>query len=179
LRGDSLDPLTRNVIVRRFISPADLSLDGLAGHFWTRVDRRGPSDCWPWRQASRASGYGIVWWCGHQVYAHRVAWCVSRGSWPTRLVCHHCDNRMCVNPAHLFEGTDADNCRDKISKGRGTPPPHRKGEAVNLARLTRGQVLEIRAGQSDGESHAALAERFGVAESTVWAIVHRRTWAWL
>lgn len=92
----------------------------LAERFWRRVDKSGP--CWIWTGAQGHHGYGRIGIGGHDgptVLAHRVAWELSNGPVPEGLcVLHRCDNPPCVNPDHLFVGTQADNIRDCKEKGR-------------------------------------------------------------
>jgi hypothetical protein len=98
---------------RGFSNPEDL--------LWPRVDRqRAPTDCWPWTGYTNTRGYGVIRINRRTVLAHRIAYQVERGPIPDGLfVCHHCDNPPCCNPAHLFLGTQTENMRDMISKGRG------------------------------------------------------------
>lgn len=81
---------------------------------------RGPDECWPWPGPLRSAGYGDAYSSPQgERYAHRVAWTRTHGAIPRGLlVCHRCDNTLCVNPAHLFLGTYSQNTRDSVAKGR-------------------------------------------------------------
>lgn len=89
-------------------------------HFWSLVERRSDSECWLWK-GTTGQGYGRY---GRKP-AHRVAWELFNGRpmGATMFACHHCDNPPCCNPAHIFEGSCADNNRDAHAKGR-IPPPY-------------------------------------------------------
>jgi hypothetical protein len=96
--------------------------------------------------------------------AHEV---LSLGEWPKGDVCHKCDNRSCVNPNHLFDGTRKENNEDKARKGRGT------------ARLTEQQVLEIRKKYKAGVTQRALAEEYGIGQSNIGKITLGRTYKYI
>lgn len=88
-------------------------------YFWSLVDKS--SDCWTWKGNIDSKGYGRVHCNGKRQRAHRVSYELSIGEIPSgMLICHHCDNRKCVRPDHLFVGTASDNSLDCTKKGRNT-----------------------------------------------------------
>ena len=113
-----------------------LSLEQKVCSFWAKVDRSaGPTGCWIWKGAVTSKhGYGCFQTGGRVLGAHKVAWLLTNGDARGLCILHHCDNRVCVNPAHLYLGTKIDNARDKLVRGRDT-----------VCRLTPDQVREIRA----------------------------------
>jgi hypothetical protein len=92
----------------------------LEQRFWSKVDRRGSSDCWPWIGNKNWKGYGRISVGRVGRPATRVSWELANGrSFPEGMIaCHTCDNPGCVNPAHIWPGTHSDNIRDSVSKGR-------------------------------------------------------------
>lgn len=88
--------------------------------FWHFTDIRGPAECWPFRRRNDRQGYGYTTWGDNRyIGAHRVSYLIHYGEIPAgHDVCHRCDRPWCVNPAHLFTGTESDNMHDMAIKGR-------------------------------------------------------------
>ena len=147
----------------------------LEERFWAKVAIRGPKDCWLWLGATYTDGYGQVRIKRHNVRVHRVSWMLAGGSIPDNmLVLHKCDTPKCVNPSHLFLGTQQDNARDMIQKGRGRD---RKGEKSGTAKLTANDVLEIRCLCANGVSQSVVAKMFGVSRPNISVIKCGKTWS--
>lgn len=148
--------------------------------FWSKVDKRKQRECWPWKAACHRDGYG--WFRpvpgANMELAHRVSWKINRGAIPKGLyVLHKCDNPCCVNPKHLFLGTQLDNMRDMLSKGRSGPRGGVKGEDSSSSKVTANQVRDIRKIYARGNvSYEALGRRYDVAGVTIGQIVRRDTW---
>jgi hypothetical protein len=126
-------------------------------------------DCWLWTGAIHRTGYGAFRLAGRQEQAHRAAWILLVGEIPDDLcVCHSCDVRHCVNPAHLFLGTHADNMADRNIKRRQA-----RGSGHGRAKLTEANVRDIRLSE---ESTTALALRYGVSHAAVWWVRRGDHW---
>ena len=142
--------------------------------FFQFVGNKKPNGCILWT-GSTSRGYGHFSVGSRRVKAHRFAFELVHGQIePGLKVLHNCpegDNPTCINPSHLFLGTQKANVQDMMAKGRG---PDRKGEAHGKAKLTDNDVRQIR--QREGRSLASLAEEFGVSKSTVAFILKRQTW---
>lgn len=145
--------------------------------FMSRVQKT--DGCWLWRggRVCRKSKwqYGGVSFNGKHWKTHRLAFHLFvRPVIGDELICHHCDNPICVNPKHLFAGTNADNKRDSLIKGRLNVC---KGSAHGNAKLTEKIVRYIRKKCTGKRGQlAALAKRFGVGISAVWIVYHRKGW---
>ena len=122
----------------------------------SRVEYDTNGGCWLWAGSIGSYGYGRIERDGRQTGAHRRAWEVFRGPIPKGLIlCHKCDVRACVNPDHIFLGTNKDNTADMWRKGRhpGRHPADTRSAVADLITL--------------GETHAAIARATGVSATTV------------
>lgn len=114
--------------------------------------------CWIWMRSLNQRGYGQMSFEGYPTSAHRVSYQVFRGEIPEgKHVLHTCDVRVCVNPDHLYLGTDVENCRDRMVRGRHKKPP------VTKLNLTEEQIREIR---QSSERYSVLGRRYGICGAT-------------
>jgi len=180
-----------------------LSADELA-RFQARIKTESEKACWIWQGIKSSGGYGFLKIRRRMIAAHRLAYAIAKGDPGGMYVCHKCDNPACVNPQHLFLGTNRDNQIDARTKGLLNPPrgdshysrthpektargdrsgrrrkpesyQHLSGENSPYAKLTDKQVEEIR--QLYGEGYDTLAEignYYGVCASHVHDIVRNR-----
>lgn len=142
--------------------------------FWAKVDRSG--DCWIWmgcrNGTTQQHGYGRFNIGGHIFHAHRVAWEFTNGPVTDGMrVLHKCDNPPCVNPAHLFLGTQTDNMQDCATKDRTT-----RGSRNIHAKLTSDDVMAIR---RDSRPQTEIAVSYNVHPSLICKIRRRKCWAHL
>lgn len=135
------------------------------------------SGCWLWIGCINRLGYGQTVYLNGITKAHRLSWFLHRGPIPSgMMVLHKCDNRQCVNPDHLFLGTQTDNMRDMAAKGRGKACP-RPGASNPMARLSEAAAaLALARYRAGGVSQHALAADFGVAVMTINRLVRGQTW---
>lgn len=142
--------------------------------FLGRVHKRGPDECWYFGKNQVRPNFSVN---DKSYVAARVAWKIKTGKDPGDfLVCHTCDNPLCVNPRHLFLGTEADNMIDKENKGRGNQA---KGAAHcrHTAKLTVDDISDIRFLLKQGFTHRELAISYCVHHTQITAINTGRNWS--
>lgn len=141
--------------------------------FWTKV--RKTDGCWEWIASLTSVGYGNMKLRAGWILAHRFSLELSLGRpiEPGKYACHHCDNRKCVRPDHLFEGTPTDNVADMVAKGRHNP---KRGEDNVGAKLTDAMVAEIRRRVAAGEARSALAREYRLSRTSVIDVVYGARW---
>jgi hypothetical protein len=144
--------------------------------FWAKV-QKGPR-CWLWKAGKNNKGYGNFWVGGKCCKSHRLSYEMKHGSILNGMyVCHHCDTPACVNPDHLFVGTQKDNVIDCMNKGRNN-----KGKKIGScnvgslhprAKLTEEQVKDI---LTDTRLHREIAKDYGIDKSIISKIKSKNIW---
>lgn len=146
-------------------------LDPIKRFFW-KVEKT--SSCWLWRGPTSTNGYGHLGYQGRTISAHRFSWLIHKGAIPEgQYVLHRCDVRNCVNPSHLFLGSQQDNSQDAIKKGRWIV-----GEKNPAHKLSNALVKEIRATLACPITHD-VALRYNVTKATLRNVLVGKTWAHL
>lgn len=182
------DAAAAGVVIDHYaITPADVA------HFRMLAPRLAPNVCWLWRGAPSVHGYWrlhVGGRKGRRLLAHRLAFALAERLDPGELeVCHACDVRLCVNPAHLFLGTQAENIADAKAKGRMAagenhglrkhPERSAKGEGHGRHKLTTEEVLRMRAQHAwplPRGIQARIARAFGVSPTTVREVLTGENW---
>ena len=133
--------------------------------FWDKVDVKGPDDCWEWKAKLNPGGYGNFRLKGKTETAQRASYLLNVGEIPEgQVVRHKCDNRCCVNPAHLELGTYTENNRDMVNRDR------------RQYKLTIDEVRTIRKRLKQGDRQRALATEYGVSQGLIHQINTYKAW---
>ena len=172
-RGTNIAPGAKGFVTPTARSDADRALA-----FAMFVDHAGPavahmdSQCWLWTGYVVGGRYGRFHWLGGHMSAHRAAYEMSVGELrPGSVVRHRCDVMLCVNPAHLVQGSSKDNVGDRHSRGRDA-----HGPGHGRSKMTAAGVLEARVAYDAGEPINSIARRYGLSDTAMGLIVKRRHW---
>lgn len=142
------------------------------------------SGCHLWTGGVGIGGYGKFGWrCSTGKFrtdiAHRAAYVLEHGWIPWgKVICHKCHNRLCVNPDHLYAGTQQDNINDELARGTHISQSSKRarGERVNTAKLKSHQPGEIRHHYMNGDKVSDLAKLYRVSKATIYAIISNKIW---
>jgi hypothetical protein len=119
--------------------------------------------CWEWIRAKKSSGYGVQWFKGRLYPAHRLMWIALHGEpLPGYDICHWCNNKLCVNPEHLYQGTRTENMQQSVRQGRSG-----KKLSARDVTLIRALLKSIKPGIPAYRSNAIIGDQFGVSYKTV------------
>ena len=145
--------------------------------FWDKVNKT--EHCWEWTGGKNTQGYGIFGFQGKIMKAHRVSWILTNGEIPMgtgvhgTCVLHKCDNPGCINPKHLFLGSNKDNMIDMQNKGRKVI---QKNEHHPMCKLTDEQIKEIRITYATGKyTQRSLGDCFGITQVHIGRIINNKT----
>lgn len=172
MRDQSQTPPDHKALRRCIMAETKSTLEA----FWDKVDVKGPADCWIWTRGT-SRGYGLAAFKGKQRRAHRISWELTHGPIPKgdgyhgTCVLHRCDNSLCVNPNHLFLGSQSENMADRDAKKRQA---HTRGPANGCAKITESDVKAIREAVGYRKD---IAARFGISIGNVSRIRARRRWS--
>lgn len=141
---------------------------------WSRIDCRGPDECWPWRGRLNAAGYGVIDARNRPILAHRAVFFASSEAQDRSVtICHSCDNPSCCNPGHLWSGSQQQNIQDMIAKGRARRGI-RRGSQASKTKLTEAQAM---AAFVDARPNRAIARDYGVTAAAIYNIKAGKSWA--
>lgn len=162
-------------VPQRFIHGHNAKQLDTKTRFWSKVDIRSKHECWEWKASLRSTGYGQFELGRTMLKSHRVAYELTHGTIHNGLhVCHTCDNRKCVNPSHLFLGTNADNANDRTLKRRSAV-----GKQLPQTKLNKTSVKHIKRMLLKGISKIQIAKQYRVSPATIHAIANGDTWKYV
>jgi len=139
--------------------------------FWNKFDKK-ENGCWEWNGSlnKKINGYGNFYYNHKPILSHRFSYTFYNGDIPNNMkVCHKCDNPSCVNPEHLFLGTQSDNIVDSIKKGR-FPQSGKNGGGKKLRKLTDKQIIKIKNDLKNGVYQKDIAKKYNVTQTTICSI---------
>jgi hypothetical protein len=150
---------------------------GFLDLFWSKVEIKGEDDCWCWIGEKNSNGYGTLRKYGRKLAAHRISWEIENAvEIPSGLVvCHKCDNPLCVNPNHLFIGTQKENMEDAAKKHRlhKTSP---SGINAARAKLNQETLKQLRNDYLGGVFYKDLSKKYNLSGVCIHKIVKNKTY---
>lgn len=152
--------------------------------FWSKIKFDELDKCWLWQRSTTSEGYGSYWHKGKFIGAHRFVYTALLHTLDTKtVVCHRCDNTKCVNPNHLFTGTQAENIKDMINKGRGdhllypiNRPTFKLGHIPQSAKLKPSDIPLIKNRIAQGEQVSSIAKSYNVGTTAIYDIKNGQSW---
>lgn len=140
--------------------------------FWENVEKKELEDCWIWNGTSDGHGYGCIVYNSKNILAHRASWLLAHGDLPQGMsILHKCDVPLCVNPNHLFIGTQLDNMKDMAMKKRSTI-----GEKNPMSKITQEIANETRKRYLNGELMVDIANDYDISRVLVSYIINNKIW---
>jgi hypothetical protein len=131
-----------------------------------------PNGCWEWQSKKDWKGYGVIGFGLKQYRAHRISYFIKHGVFPKNHGCHTCDNRLCVNPEHIFDGTAKDNTQDALNKGRLAC-----GERHGRVKLSLQTVNMIKEDIKKNIKQQEIADKYNISQTQVHRIKSGKNWS--
>lgn len=164
-------------IYRNSLRP--LTLEEFSVRFWSQVNKSGENGCWLWEgnKNGTTSIYGTCQYQGKNKKAHRISWELTNNQKipPGMVACHKCDNKLCVNPEHIFIGTQKDNMQDCKKKGRMRTGIS-MGEDAGMNKFSESSVRKAVELCKSGQNYAEVSKVTGISRTTLGAIMQGRVW---
>lgn len=160
---------------RKLLEETGKKAEDLKIRFWKKVSKQKEDECWIWNAYKHKKGYGYFHANGSVMKSHRISFILENKTLIPKgmCICHSCDNPSCVNPNHLWMGTNMDNIKDSLMKGRRIGL---RGEKNNSCKLKSKEVLKIRELFLQKIKAKHIAKMFNIGISMIYAIKQRRNW---
>lgn len=145
--------------------------------YWQRVQKT--DTCWWWIGTKYPNNagtfYGCIRWGSNYIPVTHVAWYLVTGMWPKNQINHYCHNPLCINPEHIYDGTQSENMKDMYDAGRQRFR-NQKGQCNPNSKLTIKDVKQIRALFAKGLTQTEIAKEYNVSVPNIHFIVRNKTW---
>jgi hypothetical protein len=160
--------MTLNILKNSSLRRQERKKESIANRLYKNIYKNPLNGCWEWTDSKSKQGHGRIGYRDKVYLTHRLSYEISIGEIPDgKNVCHKCDNPPCINPEHLFVGTQKDNISDMVSKGRGFQLPPMPGEINHLAKLSNEDAKIIREKLKNGATGISLAKEYRISVSGI------------